>query len=32
MKAVAEEALAQAGSTDAVRVALVNMYFETRGV
>ena len=30
MKAVAEEALAQAGSTDAVRVALVNMYFETR--
>lgn len=30
MKAVAEEALAQAGSTDAVRVTLVNMYFETR--
>ena len=30
MKAVAEETLAQAGSTDAVRVALVNMYFETR--
>ena len=30
MKAVAEEALARAGSTDAVRVALVNMYFETR--
>ena len=25
-----EEALAQAGSADAVRVALVNMYFETR--
>ena len=30
MKAVAEEALARAGSADAVRVALVNMYFETR--
>ena len=30
MKAAAEEALARAGSADAVRVALVNMYFETR--
>lgn len=30
MKAVAEEALARAGSADAVQVALVNMYFETR--
>lgn len=30
MKAAAERTLAQAGCTAAVRVALVNMYFETR--